>query len=335
MLSVDDTELLFKDLNNWHFIRTQTSLNCSFFSSEQLQTWSQTNSQPEVGIFIFILGLITISMSIPTTVAMFFKDNFQYPVFKIMSLISIADSISLLITGVASGFLLINGIGPCDAPLTNLIFGGLYYGCFIFTSTSTILLLVTRIVEMSNSIYFAFILRTRFIYSYMIIAFIYAVCITLFTKPMTFSPVVISWNFNPFMGYLPENRQLMRNIVYIVHDAIFVSFSLLAYLTFAIFYIKKVSSLSQPTQSSSSMSVRLTLQILTISSIDTLVCVLCVSNNLMDLNKATHVIGHVTWILYAASPSIVIWTFNKSFRKTFMAKLFKPRIGPLITVYSK
>uniref|UniRef100_A0A183CCH7 G_PROTEIN_RECEP_F1_2 domain-containing protein n=1 Tax=Globodera pallida TaxID=36090 RepID=A0A183CCH7_GLOPA len=149
--------------------------------------------------------------------------------FKFMFYIAIADMICLLLCAILTGYLAIIGAVFC---------------LWVTETTAEMFLAFNRCVELSNSGLANLLFGGKRIYLWMAVPTLYGLYFLMFTKPIIFNGIYITWFQNPHVGYIDSFEDTYRNNMQYFHDFIVVAVLPSIYLLFALILCVKGRQIS-------------------------------------------------------------------------------------------
>ncbi|KAL3085581.1 hypothetical protein niasHT_037322 [Heterodera trifolii] len=134
------------------------------------------------------------------------------PCCKLMFFIGILDMLTMFINALETGILGIIGAVFCDYPLLIYTTGTLGGALWLAETSAEMLLAINRCMEMellrpqfAHAIFSGNKLRCLFA-----LPICYAIAMAMFTKPILFSGVYLSWFFNPYVGYTDDFGKIVQ-----------------------------------------------------------------------------------------------------------------------------
>uniref|UniRef100_A0A914Z8K1 Uncharacterized protein n=1 Tax=Panagrolaimus superbus TaxID=310955 RepID=A0A914Z8K1_9BILA len=150
--------------------------------------------------FYALTAFLLITIYVPCLHAIIKSDYIQQSCYKIMFFIGLLDIPGLVLSGITSGIFGYFNLGFCNAP--KLFY---FLGCFAeFTwnaqTCSSILLAINRCMVMTTRNTADNIFGGRKTWFTLIFPLMYGTFAFFFTQPVIFSPVLMTWLFNPHFG---------------------------------------------------------------------------------------------------------------------------------------
>ncbi|KAL3082040.1 hypothetical protein niasHT_038370 [Heterodera trifolii] len=210
---------------------------CEGFNADKIPLEERTNIV-NGGILITLFFVFEI-LYIPCMVSIY-KNMDDNTCYKLMFFIGILDMLALFINALETGILGIIGAVFCDYPV--LIYTTGAFGTFLwFAETSAeMLLAINRCMELlrpelAHAIFSG--KKLRFLFA---LPIGYAIAMAIFTKPILFSGIYLSWFFNPYVGYTDDFGKisfLQVLIISLIHSIATVIYASMQYVQICKFYI--------------------------------------------------------------------------------------------------
>ncbi|KAI1697649.1 serpentine type 7TM GPCR chemoreceptor srt domain-containing protein [Ditylenchus destructor] len=124
--------------------------------------------------------------------------------YKFMFAIGITDVICLWINGFFTGYFAIIGAVGCSYPNFMYVAGCCALWLWIMESVSAMLLAMNRCIELAYPRLGAVLYGGNRGWIWLLFPISYSSYIFIFTKPVFFSGIYLSWFFNPHMGYVND-----------------------------------------------------------------------------------------------------------------------------------
>ncbi|KAH7709944.1 Protein SRT-23 [Aphelenchoides avenae] len=137
------------------------------------------------------------------------------------------------------------------------------------------------------------------------------------TKPITFSGLYLSWFFNPHVGYIDDGSSVYENFPHSVHNLI-VLFALTGiYTVFSIGFYVRTRTLDPTQRSASSQKAVgwIFIQVLLISAFNAIGSAIYAYMQYVHLNEALIIVAQFCWLFAHGLPSVVYLTMNKTVRR--------------------
>ncbi|KAL3085575.1 hypothetical protein niasHT_037316 [Heterodera trifolii] len=224
--------------------------------------------------------------------------------------------LAMFMSALETGILGIIGAVYCDFPL--LIYtSGLVGTVLWFAETSIeMLLAINRCMELlrpelAHAIFSGNKLRCLFA-----LPICYSFAITMFTKPVLFSGVYLSWFFNPYVGYTDDFGEIYYNMMIYAHNRI-VTFGLsTVYLLFPVILCWQTYTTTSGHQTyQTSWAEKMTfLQVTIISLFNSITAVIFVSMQYVRISKTYIIVGTYAWLFTNGCPPLVYLLLNKRIR---------------------
>lgn len=132
------------------------------------------------------------------------KQFYQQSCYKLMFLMGISDLFCMFINGFFTGYFAINGYVFCSSPTLIYYLGVGGVSLWAFQSDCGMFLALNRCLEMFEPKINAMLFKGSKTYFWVMIATLHSLTFALFTKPVIYSSLYVSWFFNPHFGYFDD-----------------------------------------------------------------------------------------------------------------------------------
>ncbi|KAL3114159.1 hypothetical protein niasHT_010973 [Heterodera trifolii] len=294
------------------FQRDKYSLtyNCTNFDANLVPIGQRIHTVH--GIILIIMFFVFELLYIPCMMSMY--HNLSNACYKLLFYIGITDMLVMLMNGFETGLLSINGAVFCSYP--DLIYTSGSVGLSLWYAAE-LLLAINRCLELlapklAHQIYHGN--RTWFL---CIVPTVYAIILSLYTPPILFSGLYMSWFFNPYVGYVDDFGKLYHSPMHTIHD-LFVIFGLSAiYITFSVLLIIQTQSYHAHYQAS--LAQKLTfLQVVLISFFNGMAAGIYIYMQSVRISDALIIAGTYAWLLAHGIPPVIYLALNKTIRTDFV-----------------
>uniref|UniRef100_A0AC34QG15 7TM GPCR serpentine receptor class x (Srx) domain-containing protein n=1 Tax=Panagrolaimus sp. JU765 TaxID=591449 RepID=A0AC34QG15_9BILA len=154
---------------------------------------------------------------------------------------------------------------------------------------------------------------------------IHASAIIIWTKPVLFSSIYVTWAFNPHVGYL-DTGDTYHNIWHTTHNLSIVVALVFLYVTFFLILWRKIR------QSTTSFTTQIWrnqketyIQVFAICLVNGTAAAMYVMIQYIPVPEIIFLIAHYDWNLIHGAPAIIYLSVNKTIRKRFLGFIFKRR----------
>ncbi|KAI3416527.1 hypothetical protein GPALN_006068 [Globodera pallida] len=322
-------ELLFFNPNEYERL-----YNCSAYEIDQVSLSKRQNIP--IGVFFLSIGIICEVLYVPCMIAI--RKHMDSTCFKFMFYIAIADMLCLLLCGIVTGYLAIIGAVFCTAPTFIYISGAFALALWVTETTVEMFLAFNRCVELTNSRLADLLFGGKRIYLWMVVTTLYGLYIMLFTKPLIFNGIYITWFQNPHVGYIDSFEDTYSNSMQSFQNVIVVAVLPGIYLLFAlILFVKgrKISAAAGPNASLVNQK-SIFIQVVLISCVNSIAAAIYLSMNLVPISKLLIIVGQFCWIMDHGIPPIIYLLLNKTVRHDVLVMFVRPigMVFPFITLPS-
>ncbi|KAI1695973.1 serpentine type 7TM GPCR chemoreceptor srt domain-containing protein [Ditylenchus destructor] len=309
-----------------HPVEYEKLYNCSVYNIEEIPLEKRTNKL--LGACFIVLFFVFETLYIPCIFAI--RKHINQPCYKFMFAIGITDVICLCINGLLTGYFAMTGAVFCSCP--NLIY---IAGCFgmalwVMESVSAILLAINRCIEISAPKLGARLYDGHRTWLWISIPLLYSTYFFVFTKPVLFSGLFLSWFFNPHVGYLDDFGTIYHSIHHFVHNITVLIGLIGLYAVFVIVFTFKTSSYGKSSAyQSQSKSKKIFqkasfIQVFVISFVNASAAGIYVYMQFFRISDVIIVLGQLFWICAHGIPSVIYLAMNKTIRKECLRMIQKP-----------
>uniref|UniRef100_A0A914ICG5 Odorant receptor n=1 Tax=Globodera rostochiensis TaxID=31243 RepID=A0A914ICG5_GLORO len=286
--------------------------NCSAYSIDQIPL--EKRQHILIGVIFLSIGIICEVLYIPCMIAI--RKHMDNTCYKFMFYISIMDMLCLTLNAITTGILAICGAVFCTSPRFIYIagaFGLSLWGCETVAEMS---LALNRCLELAWSRVARVLFHGKQIYLWMLFPTVYGLYFLIFTKPIIFSGMYITWFFNPHIGYINDYEIIYRNDLHAVHNYIVIIVLSSTYLTFAmIFFVQGRQFKTLSTDTGTVYQKQVFIQVILISSSNAIAAAICVFMNFVSLSEFLIILGQFCWIMAHGLPPIIYLLLNKTVRR--------------------
>ncbi|KAL3085578.1 hypothetical protein niasHT_037319 [Heterodera trifolii] len=301
---------------------------CEGFNTSKIPLEEKTNIAN--GCILITLFCVFEILYIPCMVSIYkIMDNTCY---KLMFLVGILDMLTMFVNALETGILGIIGAVYCDYPL--LIYTTGAFGMTLWLSETSVemLLAINRCMELlrpqlAHAIFSG--KKLRFLFA---LPICYATTLGMFTKPIIFSGIYLSWFYNPYVGYTDDFGKTYNNKVNDVHD-FFLFFGLsTVYLVFSAILSWRTYIMSSGQQTfQPSWTQKMTfLQVIIISLVHSITTLIYTSMQYVQISKFYIIVGTYAWLFTNGCPPVVYLLLNKRIRDdcaNFYRAIFRFLLG--------
>ncbi|KAL3118352.1 hypothetical protein niasHT_002696 [Heterodera trifolii] len=302
--------------------------NCSSYNIDQIPLEKRQNLV--IGTIFMAISIILEILYVPCMIAI--RKHMDNTCYMLMFYISITDMMCLLMCGIVTGYLAIVGAVFCSAPSFIYIFGAYGFALWATETTAEMFLAINRCVELCSTWLAELLFYGKRIYLWMVFPTVYGLYAFIFTEPILFSGLHITWFLNPHIGYLNDGT-IYRNDFQSVHDVLVMTVLPGIYLLFALILFVKSGIIKDGPPSMVSQK-KIFVQVVLISSVNAIASGIYVVMQFVPLSEFLLVAGQFCWILAHGIPPIIYLAFNKTVRRDVYIMLVRPlaMVLPCITV---
>uniref|UniRef100_A0A914I832 G protein-coupled receptor n=1 Tax=Globodera rostochiensis TaxID=31243 RepID=A0A914I832_GLORO len=298
------------DLFLFHRNEYERLYNCSGFDAELIPIEQRTHTFH--GIFLIILFFVFELLYIPCMMSMY--NNLNNPCYKLLFYIGVTDMLVMLMNGFETGLLSIVGAVFCTYP--GLIYTSGSIGLSLWFAAE-LLLAINRCLELVAPKYALRIYHGNRTWWLCVVPSVYALILSLYTPPILFTGLYLSWFFNPYVGYLDDFGQIYHNYMHTIHD-MFVIFGLSAiYITFSV--LLTIQTGSYHAQYQATLAQKLTfLQVVLISFFNGVAAGIYIYMQTVRISDSLVLIGTYAWLFAHGVPPLIYLALNKTIRTDFV-----------------
>ncbi|KAI1710658.1 serpentine type 7TM GPCR chemoreceptor srt domain-containing protein [Ditylenchus destructor] len=309
-----------------HPVEYEKLYNCSVYNIEEIPLENRTHKL--LGFCFIALFLVFEGLYIPCIFAI--RKHLKQSCYKFMFAIGITDVICLWINGFLTGYFAMTGAVFCSYPNLIYITGCVGISLWVMESVSAILLAINRCIEMSAPKLGAKLYEGNKTWLWIAIPLLYSIYFFVFTKPVLFSGLFLSWFFNPHVGYLDDFGTVYHNLHHSVHNITVLSGLIGLYAVFVIVLTVKTSSyVKSSAYQSQSTSKKVFqkasfIQVFVICFVNASAAGIYVYMQFFRISDVIIVFGQLFWICAHGIPSVIYLAMNKTIRKECLRMIQKP-----------
>ncbi|CAI2355336.1 unnamed protein product [Caenorhabditis sp. 36 PRJEB53466] len=159
---------------------------------------------PMLGAYYLVSGIILIVLYSICTVAIAKSEFMRTPAYKIMLVLAVYDIFSLLINSIVTGVFGILGSTFCDNRMLFFTLGAFALWTWLGSCLTCIVLAVNRCCDLNPHLKLWIFFDGNRIYVFIVILILYGFYGFLFSKPIIFHSMYMSWFFDPLIGTDPS-----------------------------------------------------------------------------------------------------------------------------------
>ncbi|KAL3085577.1 hypothetical protein niasHT_037318 [Heterodera trifolii] len=224
--------------------------------------------------------------------------------------------LTLFINALETGILGIIGAVYCDYPLLIYTTGALGASLWYVETSAEMLLAINRCMELlrpqlAHAIFNGNKLRTLFA-----LPICYGFAMAMFTKPVLFSGIYLSWFYNPYVGYKDDFGEIYSNTFAFAHNCNVIFGLSTVYLLFPVILCWQTYTMSSghQTHQSSWAEKMIFLQVIIISLFNSIASVIYVSMQFVRISQIYIIVGTYAWVFTSGCPPVVYLLLNKRIR---------------------
>ncbi|KAL3099496.1 hypothetical protein niasHS_002951 [Heterodera schachtii] len=298
----------------------QRLYNCSTYSTEQIPL--ERRQHLFIGFFFLIFGIICEILYIPCMIAI--RKHTDSTCYRFMFYIAITDMLSLLICAILTGIFAIIGAVYCTAPRFIYISGAFGLALWVSESTAEVLLAINRCVQIISNRLANFLFQTWRTYVWLLLASVYGMYMLIFTKPILFTGLYVSWFNNPHVGYVDEADEMTyRNEVQSLHNFLFLIALTGSYLLFSLMFNFTDTQLPIEHANENIPRKKIFIQVALISSVNGISAIIWTLMKFVAPNELMIYVGQFLWILAHGVPPFIYLFLNKTVRLEVSTMLYR------------
>ncbi|KAL3097399.1 hypothetical protein niasHS_003847 [Heterodera schachtii] len=267
------------------------------------------------GTLLIVLFFIFELLYVPCMVYIY--HNLSNPCYKMLFYIGVTDMLVMLMNGLETGVLAIVGAVFCSSPALIYSSGSIGLSFWFAETGAEFLLAINRCLELvapklAHTLYHGN--RTWWL---CVVPTVYAVILSLYTPPILFTGLYLSWFFNPYVGYVDDFGKIYHNHMHTIHDT-FVIFGLSAiYITFSVLLTIQTNSFHAHYHAT--LAQKLTfLQVMLISFFNGVAAGIYIYMQSVRISDALIIIGTYAWLFAHGVPPLIYFALNKTIRSDFV-----------------
>ncbi|CAD5230805.1 unnamed protein product [Bursaphelenchus okinawaensis] len=214
--------------------------NCTFYDPNVVPV--EERQQPVLATIIFPIGTVSFILYLACLYAMFKKDNRCRASYKLMILLAFFHLYGIILSGMVTAYFYFYGTVFCEMPTLIYVLGAYGTATWIGATITGCLLSLNRCCEMYSHYVAEKLFGNSKVYFWMLIPVsIYLYCFV-FTEPLLFSGIAMSWYFNPHHKYYDDVGGVYHNNLHTLNNTVTLFLEIVFSLTFVYLYIYRVKA---------------------------------------------------------------------------------------------
>uniref|UniRef100_A0AC35TPK4 G_PROTEIN_RECEP_F1_2 domain-containing protein n=1 Tax=Rhabditophanes sp. KR3021 TaxID=114890 RepID=A0AC35TPK4_9BILA len=298
-----------------------THYNCNALTDEEWESEGHPN---------LILGIIYILISIPFFVASFpcilvmkKKEFRKNTVYKFLILEGINDIIGIIISSYITGYFTIRGTNFCTHRVFNYVLGNVTFFIWTCTGMTAILLVLNRIIDLSNPVLAASLFDGNKTLIWLMIPILYGAFYFFFTPPIVFSSSIYAFAYDPYLGTSMDaemNANYSYTTIFQPFNNFFISGSLILLYTILCTLLFKKSNAGGKSKGLSKLQKNLVIQSILICFPILFTAIMYVMFQYIQLTAGIIIFAQIAWISAHSVPSLIYIVFNSSIRNCIVSE---------------
>ncbi|KAI1697788.1 serpentine type 7TM GPCR chemoreceptor srt domain-containing protein [Ditylenchus destructor] len=286
--------------------------NCSFYDVDSIPL--EKRQHIVMGWAFIILFSVTEILYIPCLFSMW--KHLEQNSYKFMFVLGVIDVFTVWINGFFTGYFGITGTVFCTHPTFIFILGMIANFSWASESGTTLMLALNRCVEVLSPVWKARLYGGKRCWFWVALPFSYAIYSPFFTKTTAFSSILMSWFFNPHVGYYEDTDGTYFNLAHTIYNW-FIAITLPSlYMTFFVLFTYKRLKMpdTSATYRRNKAQMLIFLQVSIITTANLFAASIFDYMQIAEITPAIIYLGQFMWFFSHATPPFIYWTLNKTIR---------------------
>ncbi|KAI6171204.1 Protein CBR-SRT-29 [Aphelenchoides bicaudatus] len=286
----------------------QRLYNCSFYDVDSIPVERRRNP---------FLGTLY-SLVIYAMLRSQFRNQETY---RLMIFLGIIHCLGLQACGLATGFFAIQGYVFCSSPTIIYFAGQLALATWCASAMTSLLLGFNRCCELYGGGLGQRIFGGYRFWIWISIPLIYLVYIFVFTPPVTFSSIQMTWLFDPHVDYYPDFGKTYYNRVHSLNNIILCSTESFLYATLIGLYWRATKSSSNEIKNAFKREKMIYIQVICVGVIHFTASSIYVFIQFVHTNVVITMAASTFYLLSQGFPSVIYLCVNRTVRNLVISRL--------------
>ncbi|KAI1718182.1 serpentine type 7TM GPCR chemoreceptor srt domain-containing protein [Ditylenchus destructor] len=287
--------------------------NCSFYDVDSIPL--EQRKHTVLGWMFIIFFVVTEMIYIPCIFAIW--KHLEQSTYKFMFFLGLIDVFGMWSSGFFTGYFGITGQVFCSNPRLIYILGMMAHFAWGNESATAIMLALNRCIDILSPTWGKTLYDGKRCWLWLIFPLSYGTYFAFFTKPVTFSSLLMSWFFNPHVGYFDDKDGTYINWCNTIYNWFVVIALPGLYITFVVLFaarLLRMSSYSAVIRRNRT-EIKSFLQVLIITTANVFSSGIFDYMQLFETSPGIIYLGQVAWFTAHAAPPYIYWTLNKTIRR--------------------
>ncbi|CAD5230809.1 unnamed protein product [Bursaphelenchus okinawaensis] len=287
----------------------QRLYNCNFYDPNIVPI--EDRRQRLLGTVIFPSGATSFILYILCVCAMLNRDNRKRASYKLMLLLSFFHLYGITLSGIFTAYFYFYGTVYCELPTLIYIMGGYGTATWIGGTIAGSLLSFNRCCEMYSSHVADTLFGGKKVYIWMSGPLIIWLYCFIFTKPLLFNGIAMSWYFNPHYKYFEDTQGIYVNTMHTLNNTVTLLTQLMLSMSFVVLYFSRIKGRATKMSKNDKL---MCLQVFIIGLFEITAGVTFLLQQRFQLSVALTMLAGVCYFCSQACAPYVYLTFNRTIR---------------------
>ncbi|CAD5233294.1 unnamed protein product [Bursaphelenchus xylophilus] len=289
--------------------------NCSFYSTDIIPV--ENRRQRALGAFIFPSGALSFLLYVACVYAMIQRDTRARASYKLMILLAFFHLYGIVLSGMTTAYFYYWGTVYCELPTLIYVMGGYGTATWIGGTVAGSLLSFNRCCEMYSSALADALFGGKKVFVWMLLPLSLWLYCFLFTKPLLFNGIAMSWYFNPHYKYFDDLDGTYVNDLHTLNNTLTLMTQLMLSFTFVVLYFSRIKGRATKMSKNDKL---MCLQVFIIGLFEITAGVTFLLQQRFQLSFALTMLAGVCYFGSQACAPYVYLTFNRTIRNIVLDK---------------